>query len=172
MKQFGTGIILTCLMLAVGCGGGAESGGSNKRVEGVSIAPSAILIGIGNTAQLAATVAPADAADTSVSWNSGNTAIATVSATGQVQGISIGETDITVTTTDGGHTAHCTVTVSAVVADQIIADHTIVADYTKIPAQYITAVKAMWINIVGESHSEAYRAGLDLLAAADARFAL
>jgi hypothetical protein len=53
----------------------------------------------------------------------------------------------------------------------IIADHTIVADYSKIPQTYINEVKKMWINVPGESHSEAYRAGLTLLAASDSRFA-
>jgi hypothetical protein len=53
----------------------------------------------------------------------------------------------------------------------IIADHTIVADYSKIPQSYINEVKKMWINVPGESHSQAYRTGLTLLAASDSRFA-
>jgi hypothetical protein len=57
------------------------------------------------------------------------------------------------------------------VNSQIIADHTIVDRYDDIPAQYISAVKAMWVNIPGESHSQAYRTGLGLLAAQDSRFA-
>jgi hypothetical protein len=54
---------------------------------------------------------------------------------------------------------------------QIIADHTIVSAYSSIPQKWIDEVKKMWVNIPGESHSEAYRAGLTLLAAQDSRFA-
>ena len=43
---------------------------------------------------------------------------------------------------------------------QIIANHTIVADYNKIPAEYMTAVKKMWLSYAGESHSLAIRTGL------------
>ncbi len=54
----------------------------------------------------------------------------------------------------------------------IIADHTVVDEYDKIPQQWINEVKKMWINIPGESHSQAYRTGLLLLAGIDARFAV
>lgn len=53
---------------------------------------------------------------------------------------------------------------------QIIANHTIVADYDKIPAYYITEVKKMLVSFPGASHSDAYRAGLTLLEAADATY--
>jgi hypothetical protein len=43
---------------------------------------------------------------------------------------------------------------------QIIADHTVVDRYDKIPQQYIDAVKKMWLVVAGESHSQAYRTGL------------
>jgi len=55
--------------------------------------------------------------------------------------------------------------------NQIIADHTIIADFSKIPQNYINEVKKMWVNIPGESHSEAYRSGLSLLAASDPAYA-
>ncbi len=54
--------------------------------------------------------------------------------------------------------------------NQIIADHTIVADYDKIPAYYIAEVKKMLVSFPGASHSAAYRSGLTLLEAADSRF--
>jgi hypothetical protein len=46
---------------------------------------------------------------------------------------------------------------------QIIADHTVVDKYDKIPSQYITAVKKMLVDIAGESHSSGYRIGMNLL---------
>jgi len=65
-----------------------------------------------NTATLIATVAPASATDKSVTWQSSNTAVATVDASGNVTAVGNGTATITVTTTDGGYTASCTVTVS------------------------------------------------------------
>lgn len=46
---------------------------------------------------------------------------------------------------------------------QIIANHSIVADFNKIPQNYINLVKRMWVVVAGESHSQAYRVGLTLL---------
>ena len=54
----------------------------------------------------------------------------------------------------------------------IVADHTVVADYDKIPSVYLDQVKAMMIDLAGESHSGAYPAGLRLLADADPRLAV
>ena len=65
-----------------------------------------------NTATLTATVAPADATVQTVNWTSGNTAVATVDASGKVTAVSNGTAVITATTMDGGKTASCTVTVS------------------------------------------------------------
>jgi len=55
---------------------------------------------------------------------------------------------------------------------QIIADHTVVSQYDKIPQKYIDLVKQMWINVPGQSHSQAYRDGLTLLASVDTKFAV
>jgi hypothetical protein len=55
---------------------------------------------------------------------------------------------------------------------QIIADHTAVVNYSRIPDQYISAVKKMWVNIPGESHAYAYRDGLEFLALAEPKFAV
>lgn len=59
-----------------------------------------------------------------------------------------------------------------IVRKQIIADHTIVADYVNIPQTYIDEVKKMRICIAGESHSMAYRTGLQLLEDIDSKFAV
>lgn len=55
---------------------------------------------------------------------------------------------------------------------QIIADHTVVDQFDKIPQQYINEVKKMWLVIAGESHSQAYRTGLTLLADQHPAFAV
>lgn len=46
---------------------------------------------------------------------------------------------------------------------QIIANHTIVGDFDKIPPYYIAEVKKMMVCFPGESHSAAYRTGMELL---------
>jgi hypothetical protein len=53
---------------------------------------------------------------------------------------------------------------------QVIADHTIVEDYDKIPQQYIDEVKKMLVNIGGMSHALGYNNGVALLELSDPRF--
>ena len=55
---------------------------------------------------------------------------------------------------------------------QIIIDHTSVALYSSISQTWIDEVKKMWIDVPGESHSQAYRTGLTLLESDDAKFAV
>lgn len=62
--------------------------------------------------QLTETVSPSNATDSSVSWSTSSSSIATVS-NGLVTGVSPGTATITVTTTDGSYTDTCTVTVTA-----------------------------------------------------------
>lgn len=53
---------------------------------------------------------------------------------------------------------------------QIIADHTVVDKYDDIPQYYIDKVKQMWLTVPGESHSAAYRTGLEFLEALDPKY--
>lgn len=55
---------------------------------------------------------------------------------------------------------------------QIVADHTIVDDYQKIPVQYIAEIKKMWVILAGESHSKGYRIGCSLLEELDPEFSV
>lgn len=59
---------------------------------------------------------------------------------------------------------------AAAAAEPIIADHTAVAQYDKIPQRYLDKVKAMWVSVAGESHSSGYRKGALLLQELDPRF--
>jgi hypothetical protein len=56
------------------------------------------------------------------------------------------------------------------ISQPIIADHTVVDKFNTIPQTYIDQVKKMWVSFAGESHSEAYRAGCQLLQALDSKF--
>ena len=89
---------------------------ANTAVSSVSVAPTAVTLGVGATQQLTPTVLPDNATDKSVSYSSNANGIATVSNTGLITAVAAGNATITVTTTDGGKTATCAVTVIAPVA--------------------------------------------------------
>lgn len=85
------------------------------RVTGITLNPKSIKLysnTTSNTATVTTTVAPLNAADKSVVWQSSNPAVATVDAGGKVAAVSNGTATITATTTDGGFTDSCTVTVT------------------------------------------------------------
>lgn len=83
-------------------------------VTSVSVLPTTLTAVVGDAAQqLAATVLPANATDKSVTWTTSASGVATVSSTGLVTFVGAGSATITVTTTDGSHTATCAVTVTA-----------------------------------------------------------
>lgn len=80
-------------------------------VSSVSVEPAtAKMILGGDTLTLTATVSPDNAANKSVTWESGNTAVATV-ANGVVTAVAVGEATITATSVDGSLTGSCVVTV-------------------------------------------------------------
>ena len=66
----------------------------------------------GQTVQLTATVAPANATNKNVTYATNNVAVATVTPGGLVTAVANGTADITVTTEDGNRTAVCKVTVN------------------------------------------------------------
>ena len=67
----------------------------------------------GKTATLTATVYPSSLEDKSVTWESSNTKVATVSSSGKVKGIKAGTATITCTCTSTGLSRTCKVTVTA-----------------------------------------------------------
>jgi len=86
--------------------------GNAVSVTGVTLDKSTAALTVGKTVQLTATVSPDNATNTSVTWASSDTSIATVDANGKVKGVKSGTATITVTTDDGGYTATCKVTVT------------------------------------------------------------
>jgi glucosylceramidase len=89
----------------------ASCGTSNVSVSGVSVSPASATISVGGTTQLAATIAPSNATNQSVSWSSSNTSITTVNSSGLVTGVAAGSATITVKTADGSKTATSSITV-------------------------------------------------------------
>lgn len=55
-------------------------------------------------------------------------------------------------------------------SDYVIIDHTSVDKYSTIPQEYIDIIKTKWLQVLGESHSKAYRDGVDLLETFDSTF--
>ena len=79
-------------------------------ITSVTLNKKTLALYIGDKESLSVTIAPLDATDQTVTWRSGNEAIATVSNTGQVEALTEGTT--TITATAGGKSDNCTVTVS------------------------------------------------------------
>ncbi len=84
----------------------------NKTIEvtGISLSETAITIYVDDTYDLVATIEPEDATDQTVLWSTAADTIASVSTSGTVTAIAVGETTITATASSGDN-ATCTVTV-------------------------------------------------------------
>ena len=92
-------------------------------VESVTLDKETLTMSVGdNPVALEATVSPDNATNKSVTWESNNTAVATVDANGKVSAVAAGSATITVTTVDGGETATCAVTVKNVVTYAVVID--------------------------------------------------
>lgn len=80
-------------------------------VTGITLSKTSLELTEGDTFTLTATVAPTDATNEDVTWKSDKPAVASVDENGKVTAVAAGTAKITVTTTDGGKTADCTVKV-------------------------------------------------------------
>jgi alpha-amylase len=72
---------------------------------GISLDTSSIVLGVGESRQLSATVTPGE----TVTWSSQNSAVASVGRNGIVMGMGVGMT--TITASAGGKSASCKVSV-------------------------------------------------------------
>lgn len=83
-------------------------------VTGVSLNKTSLTLAEEASETLVATVLPSGATDKSVTWTSSNSTVASVDQAGKVTANKAGTATITVETEDGGFTATCEVTVTAV----------------------------------------------------------
>jgi uncharacterized protein YjdB len=83
-------------------------------VREVSLNVNNLSLTVGELYQFVATVLPAYATDKSVTWASSNEAVVkpVKNGDGKIFAIGVGTATVTATTTDGGKTAHCSVTVA------------------------------------------------------------
>ena len=105
----------TVTIIAESEDGGASASCSVRVIQlatGITVSPSNIKLGIGETAILSPTIRPSNASDKSVKWSTNNSRIAVVDNKGKVTAKGLGKAIITVKTADGSNkTANCEVTV-------------------------------------------------------------
>jgi uncharacterized protein YjdB len=82
-------------------------------VSSVRLNQTALALTRNTTYQLASIISPPTASNRVVIWSTSNSAIATVSSSGNVRGIAIGSAVITAQTSDGSFRTACNVTVRA-----------------------------------------------------------
>ena len=80
-------------------------------VTGVDVKPWSVTIGANGTTKLTCTVAPSNATNRNVRWESDNPSVATVDSDGNVRAVSTGVAKVSAVTEDGGFRSGCTVTV-------------------------------------------------------------
>jgi uncharacterized protein YjdB len=129
-------------------------------VTGVTLNKTTTSMLVGGTETLIPTITPANAANQNVTWNSSNTAVATVSSNGTITGVNVGTATITVTTVDGSRTASCIVTVSGtavnvtgIILDRASANITVGSTVTLIPT--IVPDNATNQNVIWSSSNNA-----------------
>jgi uncharacterized protein YjdB len=79
-------------------------------VTGISVSPTTVSVNVNANVQIAATVLPATASNKTVTWQSGNTTIATVNSSGLIRGVKRGVTSVLATA--GAYSATVRVTVA------------------------------------------------------------
>ena len=129
-------------------------------VTSVSVDPTSWEMVVGDTKTLTATVLPSNASDKSVTWESDDESVATVSDAGVVTAVAAGTATITVTTTDGSKTATCEITVNPAPAVAATLDFTDTAwgfpnDYTKTEG---TNTNGGYTIVVGATAADGHKA--------------
>lgn len=90
-----------------------ENGIIRLRVEDISLSSAFLTMAEGDSAEITATISPSDAYDSSVTWTSSDTSVATVNRDGVVSAVAPGIAIITCTAADNRTSAMCTVKVES-----------------------------------------------------------
>lgn len=153
---------------------------SEVPVTGVTLNKNATTLTVGANETLTANVAPSNAADKTVAWTTSAVGIASVN-NGVVTAVAPGVATITVTTTDGGFTATCLVTVavqtttnvtlSGPVPSKALGD--VFIKITGVPSDFTTTVtlpdttSKNWVLSKDATHAAAADGSLILITQAD-----
>lgn len=111
-------------------------------VTGVTLNKTTLDLKVGKDETLTATIAPANATDKTVTWESSDATVATVDANGKVTGLKAGTATITVTTASGSFTATCAVTVSNIAVTGVTLPSTSTVSISKTVTLSATIVPA------------------------------
>lgn len=115
--------IFTALTALASCKGPGEgettavTTGDNKPKEGIALDKSNIVLAVGQTQKLTATMLATGKETSNVLWLSDNPEVVSVSPAGAVTGVAEGKTIISASTIDNKYTAKCEVTVTASVVE-------------------------------------------------------
>ena len=105
--------MFAAVLAIAGCTYDSDPHDRKVPVTGVSISCSDLTVKEGESATLTATIAPQNATNKNVFWDSEDMSIAIVDGDGEVTGIKEGVCTVTVTTEDGNYKANCKVTVTS-----------------------------------------------------------
>jgi len=119
-KRYFALVLLGCLALSA-----CDFSISKIDVTIVDLIQSEVTLGISESETLTARVMPENATDKTVMWTIDDSDIASISSTGLVTGLSVGETVVTVITNDGGFTDTCDVIVSIPVDPDVVSSVTL-----------------------------------------------
>lgn len=129
-------------------------------VQSISLSSTSEVIYLNGTKQLAATILPVDADNKNVTWESSAPSICTVSSTGLVTSVALGNATITATSVDGNYKAECVfesvtyVKVGSVILDKISPLSLKVGDTTTITATVLPANATNKTVIWGNPYKE------------------
>ena len=93
-------------------------------VTGVTLDKKELTLTVGGGERLIATVTPDTAKNKALTWSTSNPLVVTVDVNGNVSAKSAGVAEITATTSDGGFSAICKVTVTAIPVSAVALDQT------------------------------------------------
>ena len=95
-------------------------------VTGVTLSPSGTkTVALNETVTFTAIVAPSTATNKNVTWESSDPSVATINENGEVTLLKAGTTTITVTTEDGSFSDQCELTVTNILASQIVISNAV-----------------------------------------------
>lgn len=103
---------------------GDDNDGDAVYVSSITVNPTEVELGVGESQSITATVYPSNASNKGIIWESHNEAVATVNQNGKITAVGVGNTTVTATAEDGSGvvaTIDVTVTAGEIVPDDAIA---------------------------------------------------
>ena len=122
-------------------------------VKSVYIKESAHVIVVGKTLELEAVIEPSDVADKTITWESSNPEVATVSAKGVVVGKNQGATEITATAVNGKKTTYSIIVVTQEIYDAAIAKTAYDVLYDSLKFPDTLRINNLWVFDEGQLRS-------------------